>query len=322
MEYRKLGKWGLQISAISVGNHVDWGKNIPDEQTEEIIVKAYEGGVNYFDSAEKYANGRCEELIGQTINKHGWARETLVLGTKVTPSGVKGAPPNRTGLGRKHLTEMCERSLRTYKTDHLDLLFCHRPDPNVSPEEIVLTMNRLIQQGKILHWGTSDHSPELLREMHRIADAYNMEGPAMEQTWYNMIGRARIERDLVPLFQERGMGITAYQPLAGGLLTGKYLDGVPEDSRAAKAQHHRDFLTDERLDVVRRFNQIADNLGTTMPVLALAWALKNPRVSTVIAGASKVSQVETNLKAIDLLPKLDDSVMKQITEIQAGRLQI
>lgn len=269
MIYRKLGKWGLHISAISIGNHVDWAKNIPDEQTDAIITRAYEGGVNYFDSAEKYAMGRCEELIGKIINKHEWPRESLVLGTKVTPSGVQGAPANRRGLGRKHLIEMCERSLRTYKTDHLDLFFCHRPDPNVSAEEIVLTMNLLIRQGKILHWGTSDHSPELLLEMHQIARDYQMEGPAMEQTWYNMVGRKRVENDLLPLLNTYGMGITAYSSLAGGFLTGKYLDGVPEDSRMAN-KNLDDFLAPERVEVLRQFVGIANDLGTKMPILALA----------------------------------------------------
>jgi voltage-dependent potassium channel beta subunit len=323
MEYRKLGKWGLQVSAISIGNHVDWGKNIPDEQTEAIITRAYEAGVNYFDSAEKYAMGRCEELIGEIINKKGWSRESLVLGTKVTPSGVKDAPANRRGLGRKHLTEMCERSLRTYKTDHLDLFFCHRPDSNVSAEEIVRTMNLLIQQGKILHWGTSDHSPELLLEMHAVARQLNMEGPAMEQTWYNMMGRARIERDLLPLFENYGMGVTAYQPLGGGLLTGKYLgDTLPQGSRADKQQRFQDSLTEDRLAVVRQFKEIADELGVTLAVLALGWALKNPNISTVIAGASRVDQVETNIQAVDLLPRLDQGIMDRIAQIQGDRLQI
>ena len=177
MQYRKLGKWGLNISAISMGNHIDWAQNIPDEQTEAILVKAYEGGVNYFDSAEKYANGAQQPLIGKIIKKHSWPRDSLILGSKVTPSGLKGAPANGKGLGRKHLVEACERALRDYETDYLDLYFCHRPDPNVSAEEIVLTMNLLIQQGKILYWGTSDHSPELLMEMHAIARQRGLQGP-------------------------------------------------------------------------------------------------------------------------------------------------
>ena len=322
MIYRKLGKWGLQVSALSIGNHIDWAKTIPDEETEAIITRAYEGGVNYIDTAEKYANGKQQPLVGSIIRKKGWPRNSLVLGTKVTPSGIAGAPPNARGLGRKHVIEVCEQALRDYDTDHLDLLFCHRPDPNVSPQEVVRTMNLLIQQGKILHWGTSDHSPELLLEMHAYAESEGMEGPAMEQTWYNMIGRARVENDLLPLLRNYGMGVTAYQPFAGGMLTGKYLDGIPEDSRYAQNEHHQNFITEERLEVVRGFKQIADELGCPMPVFALAWALKNPDVSTLIAGASKLSQVETNLQAIDLLPQLNDEVMSRVADIQAGRLQI
>jgi voltage-dependent potassium channel beta subunit len=322
MEYRNLGKWGLPISAISVGGHADWGKNIPDEQTEEILVKAYEGGVNYFDSAESYGDGRTEEVIAEVINKHGWARESLILGTKISVKGVKGAPRTGRGMHRKHIVEMVERALGRYKTDHLDLLFCHRPDASVPAEEVVVTMNRLMDQGKILYWGTSDHSPTLLMEMHAIAERLGMEGPMMEQTWYNMFGRARLEDELVPLFERYGMGITAYQPLAGGILTGKYQDGIPEGSRMERTVWARERLTEERLNKVSQFMDVAAELGITMPVLALAWALKNPRCSTVIAGASKVKHVETNLQAVDAMEKLTDDVLERISEIQGDELQI
>ncbi len=322
MEYRNLGKWGLPISAISVGGHADWGKNIPDELTEEIIVTAYEGGVNYFDSAEKYADGRCEEVIAETIRKHDWPRETLILGTKVSLGGVSGATSTEKGMHRKHIVEVVERSLRTYGTDHLDLLFCHRPDTSVPPEEMVVTMNRLMRQGKILYWGTSDHSAELLLRMHRIAEDLGMEGPHMEQTWYNVFGRARIEDELLPLFRRHGMGVTAYQPLCGGILTGKYQDGIPEGSRLERATWARDRLTDERLEKVDQLMEVADGLGMPVATLSLAWALKNPHVSTLIAGASRPEHVRSNLQAMEAAEKLDAEVMGKIAAIQGEKLQI
>jgi voltage-dependent potassium channel beta subunit len=322
MEYRKLGKWGLKISGISVGGHADWGKNISDSQTEEILVAAYEAGVNYIDSAEKYADGKCEEVIAATVRKHGWARDSLILGTKVSIGGIKGAAATQKGMQRKHLVESCEKSLRRYGTDHLDLLFCHRPDETVPPEEVVTTMNHLIRQGKIFYWGTSDHSPELLMEMHTIARELGMEGPHMEQTWYNLLGRARIERDLVPLFRRYGMGTTVYQPLAGGFLTGKYLDGVPEDSRFARGEWMRKQLTQERLEKCRKLKEVADDLGMPLARLAIAWTQKNPDVSTAIVGAKTPEQVRENLKAVEAVEQLDDEVMARIGRILGDQLQV
>jgi voltage-dependent potassium channel beta subunit len=322
MEYRNLGKWGLPISAVSVGGHVDWGKSIPDEQTEEILVTAYEGGVNYFDSAEKYAEGRCEELIAQTIFKQGWRRETLILGTKISVKGLTGAAPTERGMHRKHIVETVERSLRRYRTDHLDLLFCHRPDPSVPAAEVVTTMNRLVQQGKVLYWGTSDHSATLLMEMHGIADRRGMEGPQMEQTWYNLIGRARIEDELLPLFERFGMGITAYQPLCGGILTGKYQDGIPKGSRLDRVEWARAGLTQQRLEKVRQFKQVADDLGMSLATMAIAWTLKNPNISTCIAGASRPEHIRSNLGAVEAVARLDDGAMARIAEIQGEQLQI
>jgi voltage-dependent potassium channel beta subunit len=322
MEYRNLGKWGLKISGLSVGGHADWGKNIDDGQTDAILVAAYDAGINYIDSAEKYADGRCEEVIAASIHKHGWARDTLILGTKVSLGGVKGASATQQGMQRKHLVEACEKSLRRYKTDHLDLLFCHRPDPTVPAEEVVTTMNRLIGQGKILYWGTSDHSPALLMEMHTIARELGMEGPHVEQTWYNMLGRARLERDLVPLFRRYGMGTTVYQPLAGGFLTGKYLDGIPDQSRFARGAWMQKQLTPERLDKCRQLKQVADDLGMPMARLAIAWTQKNPDVSTAIVGARTPEQIRENLQALQAVDQLDEEVMGRIAEILGDQLQI
>lgn len=322
MDYRNLGKWGLKISGLSVGGHADWGKNIDDTQTDEILVSAYEAGINYIDSAEKYANGRCEEVIAASIRKHGWDRDTLILGTKVSLGGVKGAAATQKGMQRKHLVEVCEKSLKRYGTDHLDLFFCHRPDQTVPAEEVVRTMNHLIRQGKILYWGTSDHSVDLLMEMHTIARELGMEGPHMEQTWYNMLGRARIERDLVPLFDRYGMGTTVYQPLAGGFLTGKYLDGVPEDSRFARGEWMRRALTEERLDKCGKLKKIADDLGMPMARLAIAWTQKNPNVSTAIVGARTPEQIAENIKAVEAAEQLDAEVMQRIGDILGDKLQV
>ncbi len=323
MQYRKLGKHGIKLSAISVGGHTDWGKHISDDVTEQIIVDAYEAGVNYIDSAEKYAGGKCEELIGRVIRKHGWERDSLVLGSKVSMGGRHNdGRPTQKGMHRKHIVEACERSLRNYNTDHLDLLFCHRPDPDVPAEEVVRTMNNLIQQGKILYWGTSDHSVELLMEMHTIARELGLEGPHMEQTWYNMFGRARIEDQLVPLFRSYGMGTTVYQPLCGGILTGKYNDGIPNDSRMSRSEWAQKGLTENRLGRVRKLSKIANDLGTKMATLAIAWTLKNPDVSTAIAGVSKPKQVKSNLEAVDVAKKLTDDVMEAIQAIIGDKLQI
>lgn len=322
MEYRKLGKWGLPISVLSVGNHIDWGKNIPDEQTEEIMVTAYEGGVNYIDTAEAYAEGRCTELLAQTIHKHGWPRESLILGTKISVRGLKGAPPTNRGMHRKHIVSVVEKNLKLYKTDYLDLLFCHRPDPSISAEEVVTTMNTLIRQGKILHWGTSDHDPTYLMEMFAVAERLGLEGPAMEQTWYNMFGRKRLEEDLLPLFKRYGMGITAYQPLCGGILTGKYLEAIPEDSRMGKNERHRAGLTDNRMNRLRKLVGIAGEMGVPMPALALAWTMKNANMSTCIAGARTVDHIKTNLKALDVVDQLDAGLMQRMADILGDELQV
>ncbi|MFP4379236.1 MAG: aldo/keto reductase [Candidatus Sumerlaeia bacterium] len=322
MQYRKLGKWGLPISVLSVGNHIDWGKNIPDEQTEEIMVTAYEAGVNYIDTAEKYAEGRCTELLAQTMRKHNWPRESIILGTKISVRGLEGAPPTNKGMHRKHIVELVEKNLKLYKTDYLDLLFCHRPDPAITAEEVVTTMNHLIRQGKILHWGTSDHDPTYLMEMFAVAERLGLEGPAMEQTWYNLFGRKRLEQDLLPLFKRYGMGITAYQPLCGGILTGKYIEGIPEDSRMQKSEWQRAGLTENRLNRVRQLKAIADELDAPMPAFALAWTMKNPDMSTCIAGARTVEHVKTNLQSLDIVEKLDDEIMQRIAEILGDELQI
>jgi aryl-alcohol dehydrogenase-like predicted oxidoreductase len=235
---------------------------------------------------------------------------------------TKFEEPTKRGNSRKHLVEVCEESLRRFRTDHLDFFFGHRPDFDTPVEEVVITMNNLIRQGKILYWGTSDHPPEMLMAMHAIAREMGLEGPHMEQTWYNMLGRKRIEDELVPLFDRYGMGATVYQPLHGGILTGKYQNGIPEGSRLEHLEWTRESRTEERLAKVREIGVIAAELGLSMPVFAVAWVLKNPNVSTAILGASRPEQIVENVKAVEAQDKLTEDVMQRIRVILGDQLQI
>jgi voltage-dependent potassium channel beta subunit len=320
MIYRRLGRTGLKVSAISVGAFKTFAMTIPDATAEAILRTAYDAGVNYFDGAEAYANGKADELIGDIIARQGWPRENYVLAGKV--SSGKWPEATRRGQQRKHIVECCDATLKRFRTDHIDLFFCHRPDDEVTAEEVVVTMNRLLDQGKILYWGTSDHPAEKLIEMHQVAERLGLEGPAMEQTWYNLVGRARIERDLVPVIQRYGTGITAYSPLNGGVLTGKYLDGIPQDSRLANPVF--DWVsrpTELRTQVIRQLKGVADDLGVPLHHLALAWALMHPAVACLCCGASRPEQITDNVKALDVIQRLDAPVMARIAGILGDRLQ-
>ena len=279
------------------------------------MTAAYEAGVNYFDGAEAYGPYVAEEAMGRVLRKKGWPRESLVLSGKVS-IGCSPVPTAR-GLSRKHLVECCNATCRRFGTDYLDLFFCHRPDPDTPLEEIVHAMNELIARGRIFYWGTSEFEPTDLMEMHAIADRADLTGPLMEQTAHNMLGRNRVGRDLLPLFRRHGMGTTIYCPLAGGILTGKYNDGVPEDSRIGKADQDwlKKSLTEEKLSKTRALTALAGELGITMANLALAWCLKDPNVSTAITGATRVDHVAENVKACDAVDKLTDDVMARIEGI-------
>lgn len=328
MEYRRLGKSGLKVSAFSLGSWVTFGDQISDAVAEDLMVTAYEAGINFFDNAEGYASGKSEEVMGAILEKQGWARDTYVVSSKVffgsAPWGQK--KPNQTGLSRKHVFEACDAALNRLRVDYLDLYFCHRPDPETPIEETVWAMNHLIAQGKVLYWGTSEWSAQEIQEAVTIAKENRLIGPTMEQPQYNMLCRDRVEKEYARLYSGAGIGTTIWSPLASGFLTGKYLNGVPADSRLALENMSwlRDRLTGDLKDhvqKVRDLKAIADELGSSLPCLAIAWCLKNPNVSTVILGASKVAQLEENLKSLDTLAKLTPDVMERIETILANKPQ-
>ncbi len=313
MIYKKLGNSGLKISAVSIGSWQTFGQSVDYETTREIMAAAYESGINFFDGAEAYGNGVAEETMGKAIGELGWRRDTYIISGKVNPNAGSGPRPSQKGMNRKHIIECCEMSMARFGVDYLDLYFCHRPDPDTPLEETVRTMNELIQRGKILYWGTSEFSPEDLVKMHKIAERLGLIGPLMEQTGYNMLGRDRVDNALQPLFKDYGMGSTVYCPLAGGILTGKYNDGIPEGSRFdTDKEWLKKQLSEEKLDRVRKLTAIAEKLGATTAQLALAWVIKNPYVSTAITGASKKSHIESNAKAAELVEKLSEDVMADI----------
>ncbi len=321
MKYRYLGSSGLQVSTLSFGSWVTFGSQIEDNTSEKLMKTAYDAGVNFFDNAEAYAGGQSEIVMGNILKKMEWDRSTFVVSSKVYWGGQL---PNQKGLSRKHIYEACHAALKRLQVAYLDLYFCHRPDRNVPMEEIVWTMNHLIQQGKIFYWGTSEWSAQAITEAHAVAARYNLIGPTMEQPQYNMIHRERFEVEYAPLYKKYGMGTTIWSPLASGLLTGKYNNGMPEeDTRMKKdslAWMREKLLVEENLDKVRKLTAFAkDELGITMPALALAWCVKNENVSTVILGATKVHQLEENLTALDAAEKLTPDVMEKIEGILANK---
>mgnify|MGYP001149257744 CR=1 FL=1 len=319
MNYRRMGKSGLQLSELSLGAWVTYGGQVGQEIAESCMAAAYEHGVNFFDNAEAYADGNAEIVMGNAIKKLGWRREDIVVSTKIFWGG-KG--PNQTGLSHKHIIEGANNALRRLQMEYVDLCFCHRPDPDTPIEETVRAMDILVKQGKIFYWGTSEWSAAEVMRADAIARQYNLTPPSMEQPQYNMFHRDRFEKELAPLYDELGYGTTIWSPLASGLLTGKYNDGIPQDSRANLQGYEwlRDHvIKPERIEKVRQLKPIADELGCTMAQLGLAWCLTNPNVSTVITGASRPEQVHENMKALDVVPLLTDDILSRIEEILANR---
>jgi voltage-dependent potassium channel beta subunit len=318
MKYRRLGTSGLQISELSIGAWVTFAQQISQATAEKLMTIAYDSGVNFFDNAEAYANGKAEIVMGKILKRKGWPRDTFLVSSKVFWGGDK---PNQEGLSRKHVIEACHAALRRLQVDYLDLYFCHRPDPNTPIEETVRAMSDLVAQGKVLYWGTSEWSAEEITRAHKIARELRLVPPTMEQPQYNMFHRDRVEREYALLYETLGLGTTIWSPLASGLLTGKYNDGDPGDTRISLKDYawlREKFETDEarkRLAKVKRLAALANDLGTTLPRLALAWCLKNPRVSSVITGASKPEQVKENMKAGELVDKLDDAVLQRMEQI-------
>ena len=319
MEYRRMGKTGLQLSALSFGSWVTFARQTDDQDNDKLMTIAYDAGVNFFDNAEVYSAGKSEEMMGRVLKAKGWDRTSYVLSSKVF-FGWKGESkkPNQHGLSRKHVMEACHEALGRLQTDYLDLYYCHRSDPNVPMEEIVRTMNTLIQQGKILYWGTSEWSAAEIMEAHMVARELGLEGPAVEQPEYNLFNRAKMENEFLSIFKNIGMGTTIWSPLASGLLTGKYNNGIPEGSRMSLAGYEwlkESSVVDQKLSKVSQLATLADDLGVSLPTLSIGWCIKNPNVTTAILGATKESQLKENLKALDVLPLLTADVLKQIDEI-------
>ncbi|MDQ0009916.1 voltage-dependent potassium channel beta subunit [Luteibacter jiangsuensis] len=317
MEYRRLGSTGLKVSALSYGAWVTFGRQVGRSQARELIALAYDHGVNFFDNAETYNAGEAERLMGDVIADLHLPRDAYTVSSKVYFGASEQPKPTQRGLSRKHVFDACHQALERLRVDYLDMYFCHRADPDTPVEETVLAMDTLIRQGKVLYWGTSEWSAASIEEAHRVARERNLIAPSMEQPQYNLLHRERFEREYAPLYERYGMGTTIWSPLASGLLTGKYNDGVPDDSRLGHPDYGwlREALLEDdgaRLKTVRALVPIAADLGLPLARFALAWCLKNPHVSTVILGASKTAQLAENLKALDALPLLDESVMRRI----------
>ena len=312
MEYRHLGKSGIRVSALSLGAWITYGGQVGEDMAHDCMAAAYEAGVNFFDNAESYANGEAEIVMGRVIRQAGWKRSDVVISTKIFWGGDG---PNDTGLSHKHLVEGINASLERLQMDYVDLLFCHRSDIHTPVEETVWAMNQIIQQGKAFYWGTSQWSAQQIMDAYGIARREHLIPPLMEQPEYNMFHRERVEREYALLYEKIGLGTTIWSPLDSGILTGKYNQGIPEDSRLAKETWLQRELVQEKIEKVRQLTPLAEELGGSMAQLALAWCLKNPDVSTVITGASRPEQVRENMGALDLVGRLTPEVMERIEGI-------
>lgn len=323
MLYRNLGKSGLQLSVLSFGSWVSFSKQINDKRAEELMSYAYDQGVNFFDNAEVYALGESELMMGRIFKKKKWDRTSFCVSSKVY-FGWRGKEnkPNQTGLSRKHITEACNEALQRLQVDYLDLYLCHRPDSNTPIAETVLAMNTLIQQGKILYWGTSEWSAVEIMEAHKIAADYRIIAPVVEQPQYNLFERQKMESEYLHIFNTVGMGTTIWSPLATGLLTGKYNEGIPKNARLGLKGFEwlaERWLEKNKLDKVKKLATLANDLKVSMPQLAIAWCIQNPNVSTAILGATKKEQLVDTLQAIEILPKLTQEVNERVEKIMGNK---
>ncbi|WP_295234619.1 aldo/keto reductase [Sediminibacterium sp.] len=323
MEYRRMGRSGLQLSVLSFGSWVTFHKQINDNSADELMGIAYDNGINFFDNAEVYALGESEKMMGRVLKAKNWDRTSYTISSKAF-FGWRGKEnkPNQTGLSRKHLTEACHEALQRLQTDYLDLYFCHRPDKNTPIEEVVLTMNHLIQQGKILYWGTSEWSGVELMEAHRVAQHYRLIGPSMEQPQYNLFERNKIENDYLEVYKNVGLGTTIWSPLAAGLLTGKYNNGIPEGSRLAIEGFDwlkERWIMQDKIEKVQQLQLLANELGCSLPALSIAWCIKNPNVTTAILGATKKEQLIDNLTALKAVELLTSEVIDKIEAIMQNK---
>ena len=320
MQYRRLGRSGLQVSLLSFGSWVTFGNKdqiAAADQAAECLSAAKDAGVNFFDNAEGYAKGESERVMGEAFRQLGWKRHEYVVSTKLF-WGLHDLPNMKNTLNRKYLSQAIDGSLERFGLDFVDLVFCHRPDANTPIEETVWAMSDMVSQGKALYWGTSEWSADEIRAAYDIADRHHLHKPVMEQPQYNIFWRDRVEKEYARLYEDIGLGTTIWSPLASGLLTGKYLNGIPEGSRGALPGYEwlRGGLTDDaRNTKVRQLKDIADSLGVSLAQFAIAWCAANPNVSTVITGASNAQQVRENLASLDVLPLLTPEIMNKVDEI-------
>jgi voltage-dependent potassium channel beta subunit len=322
MEYRRLGKSGLKVSEFSFGSWVTFGKQVEGSDAVDLMAHAYDNGINFFDNAEGYESGNSEIVMGEALKTLGWSRDSFVVSSKVFWGGAK---PTQRGLSNKHVTDAAHAALKRLQVDYLDLYFCHRPDIDTPIEETVRAMHNLVTQGKILYWGTSEWSAQQLTEAYAVARQNGLTPPTMEQPQYNIFERRKIESDYLPLYDLIGLGTTIWSPLASGILTGKYNKGTPNDSRMNLPGYEwlKEKWSNEsgraQLAQVAELTDLADEIGLSMTHLALNWCLANRHVSTVILGASRLSQLKDNLAALEHKGKLTPEVMARIDEIVGNK---
>jgi len=318
MEYRKMGHTGLHLSVLGLGSWISFHGQVDDRAAGDIMQLAYDKGINFFDNAEVYAKGESEKMMGRVFKQKGWERSSYVLTSKAYFGWHGDNKPTQHGLCRKHLREACDEALLRLQTDYLDIYYCHRPDPETPPEEIAWTMHQLVQQGKILYWGTSEWTAAGILAVIAAAEKDHLVRPVVEQPEYNLFRRSKVEEDFLPLYDTYGLGLTTWSPLGSGMLTGKYNNGIPSGSRLAlpEFQGMRDMAySEEKLQKARDFGRVADELGVSMALLSIAWVIRNPRVTTAILGASKKEQLEENLKALEVAARLTPDQLKKIADV-------
>ena len=318
MQYRRLGSSGLQLSVLSFGAWVTFGHQVGRGEARELIAAAWDHGINFFDNAEGYADGEAERVMGDVLADLRLPRDSWCVSSKVYFGSSANPKPTQKGLSRKHVHDACHDALKRLRVDYLDLYFCHRPDPDTPIVETVHAMDTLVRQGKVLYWGTSEWPAQAIREAHKVARAHHLHAPTMEQPQYNLLHRERVELEYAPLYSELGLGTTVWSPLASGLLTGKYNDGVPDDARLGQEGYawlQKWVLGDSasrRVERARAFTTLARELGVAPAPLAIAWCLRNPHVSTVLLGATRTAQLLQNLEALELAKRFDDATWSRV----------